>query len=416
MRISQRTRKLTALVSAAAVILGLSACSADAGVDAPPPAQVDSAFPDDTQALLQSAMDRAIAATGSSGAIVGVWAPWSGSWVAGLGSSTPGGAAVTADMTFKAGSTTRSMTCDVLYALVEDGTVTLDDPVTDWVSGVPMDGAITLGQLCDSTAALGSYTDRIASRLTVTPKRNWSPRELLAYGTAQGIGGTAGAAFSDSSTGYLLLGIALEHAARATAAELYQRYVTGPLDLSSTALPNTSTATLHGLLSGDVDGAVACAAPTDVTGLSPSAGFTASGVETNITDLGRYVQALAMGARSYDDKARFDNPLPVGPGAPAWYTAAGGAYQAGSLIGQFGSVPGYLTAAFADSATGMTVAVVLNNSRATPDIVRVLAWELAAIASKAPAADGQTAPNAGLPWTAEDQIVQLASVAVCPIP
>ena len=30
-----------------------------------------------------------------------------------------------------------------------------------------------------------------------------------------------------------------------------------------------------------------------------------------------------------------------------------------------------------------------------------LAWELAAIASKAPAAAGETAPEAGLPWTAQ---------------
>ncbi len=415
MRTSQRTRRLTAWVAAAALLLGVSACSAgqDAGIQTPD--QIDTALPDDTQAQLQAAMDRAMAATGSSGAIVGVWAPWSGSWVAGLGSVTPGGAAVTADMTFKAGATTRSMTCDVLYALVADGTVSLDDPVTDWVSGEPMDADITLGQLCDSTVALGSYTDGIAGRLAATPERVWSPRELLAYGSTA-VSGSPGTAFSDSSTGYLLLGIALEHAARSTAADLYETYVTGPLGLSKTTLADTSDTTLHGLVSGDVDGAVACAAPTDVTGLSPSAGFTASGVETDITDLGRYAQALALGTLPFDDDARFDNPLPVVAGGPAWYTADGGAYQAGSLIGQFGSVPGYLTASFADSVTGMTVAVVLNNSRATPDIVRVLAWELAAIASKAPAAEGRTAPDAGLPWTAEDMAGQLAGAAVCPLP
>lgn len=416
MRISRRTRKLTALVSAAAVLLGMSACSAGGGLEVALPAQVDAALPDDTQAQLQTAMDRAMAATGSSGAIVGVWAPWAGSWIAGLGASTPGGAAVTADMTFKAGSLTRAMTCDVLYALVDEGTVSLDDSVTDWVSGVPMDAGITLGNLCDSTAGLGSYTDGIGARLLVTPDRVWSPRELLAYGTAQGASGTPGVAFSDSPTGYLLLGIALEHASRKTAAELYTQYIAAPLGLDATALARTSTSTLHGLISGDVEGAVACAAPTDVTGLSPSVGFTASGVETDISDLGRYTQALAMGARTYDDEERYGAPFPVVADGPAWYTADGGTYQAGSLIGQFGAVPGYLTAAFADQTTGMTVAVVLNNSRATPDIVRVLAWELAAIASKAPAAEGQTAPAAGLPWTAEDMAGQLAGAAVCPIP
>lgn len=416
MRRFHHTRRLVAIAGAAALLLGVSACAADAELKVDLPAQVDAAFPDDTQAQLQASMDRAIAATGSSGAIVGVWAPWAGSWVKGLGTSTPGGAPVTTDMIFKAGAVTRAMTCDALYAAVADGTVDLDDPVTEWVSGIQLDASLTLGQLCDSTSGLGSYTDRLTGRMLASPARTWEPRELLAYGTAQTPGGPGGTTFSDSSTGYILLGIALEKATGKSAAALYKDDVADPLDLTATTLARTSTSTLHGLISGDADGAVACAAPTDVTGLSPSAGFTASGVETDITDLGRYAQALAIGARSYDDDSRFDNPLPVVADGPAWFTATGGAYQAGDLIGQYGSVPGYLTAAFADKNTGMTVAVVLNNSRAGGDVARVLAWELAAIASKAPAAAGGTAPAAGLPWTAEDMAAQLAGAAVCPIP
>jgi len=41
-------------------------------------------------------------------------------------------------------------------------------------------------------------------------------------------------------------------------------------------------------------------------------------------------------------------------GAPAWYTVAGGVYQAGSLIGQYGSVPGYATAAFSEQHEGLS--------------------------------------------------------------
>lgn len=416
MRRFHSTRRLVALIGAAALVLGLSACAADSEPEVTLPTQVDGAFPDDTQAQLQAAMDQAIAATGSSGGIVGVWAPWSGSWVAGIGASTPGGAKVTTDMTFPAGSLTRAMTCDLLYALVADGTVELDDPVTDWVSGIPQLSEITLGQLCDSTSGLGSYTSRLTGRMLASLDRTWAPRELLAYGVARGTEGDPGTTFRDSNTGYLLLGIALENASGSSASALYEKKVAEPLGLTGTGLSAESTSTLHGLIAGDVDGAVACAAPTDVTGLSPSAGFTAFGVETTVTDLGRYVQALALGARSYDQDARFENPLPAQADAPAWFTARGGAYQAGDLIGQFGSVPGYLTAAFADKNTGMSVAVVLNDSRAGASVVRVLAWQLAAIASKAPAAAGQSAPDAGLPWTAEDMSAQIAAAAVCPIP
>ena len=134
------------------------------------------------------------------------------------------------------------------------------------------------------------------------------------------------------------------------------------------------------------------------------------------TDLGRYTQALATGARPYDTDARFENPMPAAADAPSWFTAKGGTYQAGSLVGQYGSIPGYLTAAFADRNTGMTVVTVLNNSRASNTLVRSLAWQLAAIASKLPAAPGETAPDAGLPWTAEDMGAQVAAAAVCPLP
>ena len=48
-------------------------------------------------------------------------------------------------------------------------------------------------------------------------------------------------------------------------------------------------------------------------------------------------------------------------------------------------MPGYATAAFSDPQSGLTVAVVLNNSGGGAGFAEYLAWELAAIASKAPA-------------------------------
>ena len=227
-----------------------------------------------------------------------------------------------------------------------------------------------------------------------------------------------GAGYQDSDTGYVLLGLAMEKAAGESAADVLKGYVFDPLDLQATSLPlDAMGATLPGTRSGDTpEGAVDCAAPADMSMLSASAGFTAAGAVTDITDLGRYTQALAAGARSYDTDDRLGSPLAASADAPSWFTAAGGTYQAGSLVGQFGSIPGYITASFADRATGMTVAVVLNNSRADGSVGASLAWELAAIASKAPASSGQTAPDAGLPWTAEQYAAAVDAAAVCPLP
>jgi D-alanyl-D-alanine carboxypeptidase len=416
-------RGIAAVTTALALALGIAACAAEPTVDVDIPQAVEGALPDETQQQLQAAVEQAMTAAGASGAIVEVVAPWSGSWTAGLGTTTPGGAAVSTDMQFRVADLTRPMICDVLFALADEGTVALDDPVTKWVNGMPGYDDITLRQLCDSTSGIASYAPPLQSRWLDTPARAWHPKELVAYGLGTERTGTPGSAYRDSDTGYVLLGLALERASMQSAADLIEEYVTEPLALTDTELPTASFdlaasgTALTGLHSApDAAGVMNCTAPADLTSLSSSAAYTAGGVVSNITDVTRYAQALAVGALPYDMTDRYVEPLAAYDGAPAWYTARGGALQVGSLIGQFGSIPGYTTAAFADPATGLTVSVVLNNSGGPAEIGAYLAWELAALASKAPAASGQTAPAAGLPWTAEQFAGEIGAIAICAPP
>ena len=193
-----------------------------------------------------------------------------------------------------------------------------------------------------------------------------------------------------------------------------------PLGLDATSLPGpTAAAPSSNALNGywsqpNADGAWNCSDPGNYTVSSASFGAGDSGAVTDITDLGRYAQALASGALLSEENDRFAAPLPVSADSPTWFTAAGGAYQAGSLIGQYGSAPGYIVGAFADPEAGMSVAVVLDDSGANGIAGAWLAWELAAIASKAPAADGRSVPEAGLPWTAQQMRDNLGTIAICP--
>ena len=412
------------MLVALGLVASLVGCSADKHVELDLPVQSDGAFPDETTQQLTAAVDFAMAASGSTGAIVGVWAPWSGSWVSGVGTQRPGGGAkVDTDMQFRAGKITRAMTCDVLYGVAEDGTVKLDDSVSTYVAGVPQESTITLRELCDGSSGIGSFASQLLPLWLTNPKRVWDPRELAGYGLGEPRTTEPGTAYVDSDAGYVLLGIALERATGRTAPELIQQYVADPLDLVATQLPSPRAVkpadegpVLSGYQSLPIEGGLDCANPLDITELSASVGFTDAGVVTTIADLGRYGQALATGALLADGVDRFDHPLAAYPDAPAWYTATGGAFIAGSLIGQYGAVPGYLTAVFSDPATGLTVALVLNNSAAGAGMAASLAWELAAIASKAPAGAGETAPEAGLPWTAQQYHDAIAAAAVCPLP
>lgn len=408
-------RAATIVAGAVVVALAISACSGTRTVDVAVPEQVDAAFPAETQASLEAAVNFAMAATGSTGALVGVWSPWSGSWVAGVGDAS-------ADDAFRVGNLTRAMTCDVLYQMVAAGTVSLDDEVRDYVPSIAGLDNVTLGMLCDGTSGLGSYSAVLGQEAVELPTRVWNANELAAYGTAGYDPTTAGAAWRDSDTGYVLLGLALQNAAKIPASRLLQDDVFTPLGLGATSLPTGAAApagdpVLTGMLSQPgADGALNCAEPRDMTSMSPSFGFTNSGAVSTLDDVARYTQALATGALVPEGVDRFGDPQPIAADQPSWLTTVGGAVQAGSLIGQFGSVPGYLSASFADPTTGMTVVVVLNNSAASDRVGAYLAWELAATASKAPAADGRTAPDAGLPWTAQQYHDAIAASAVCPLP
>ncbi|AOX46030.1 MULTISPECIES: serine hydrolase domain-containing protein [unclassified Microbacterium] len=411
-----------AIAGASALAVVLSGCTPQASVALDVPAQVDAPLPEATVSELQDAVTTAMAATGSTGAIVGVWAPWSGTWVSGLGTQGPGGAEVTTDLTFRAADVTGAMTCDAVYRLAADGTLSLSDPITQWVSNLPGYEDITLRQLCDGTSGLASYTSVLEGMVLNNPDRAWNPRELMAYGIASPRLNAPGASFGDSATNYLLAGLAVERATGESLAQVISERVAEPLGLDATALPssapaNPAASSLQGYWSQpSPEGVWNCTDPREFTEMSASYGGAAAGAVTDITDLGHYAQALASGALLPDGDDRFASPVPVGGDQPTWFTASGGAFQAGSLIGQYGWMPGYMVGAFADPRTGMSIAVVLNNSGGNKMTSAWLAWELAAIASKAPAAQGQTAPEAGLPWTSQQMRDGILANAICPQP
>lgn len=424
LRSSRRARAVVG--GAVALALALTGCSAsDPEFTYTPPKQVDADLPDDVTAQLQAAVDSAMVASGATGAIVGVWVPWSGKWVAGIGTQSGGeSATVTPDMSFRIADVTRLMTCDVLYGMADKGEVELDDPVVKHVSGVADLVDVTLLDLCNGTSGVGSSESTAKPYWLHTPGREWPPLRLASFGLGADRG-PAHTAYKDSDAGYLLLGLALERISGKTASELIDEYVTTPLQLKSTSLPAPEAAAPkpRPVLDGNYlppaeGGGYDCAAPIDITKSSSSIGFTDSGVTSTITDLGRYVQAEARQALREEgaEPARFAAPLPTSAKAPSWYQATGGALIVGSLIGQQGWVPGYATAAYADPATGFTVAVTLNNSSAGSLIAAYLSWQLAAIASKSPAAKGQTAPEFGLPFTAEQYGQSVADAAICAAP
>jgi len=91
--------------------------------------------------------------------------------------------------------------------LVEEGAVSLDDPVSLWVEGVPLGERITLGRLLDHTSGL--YSSNEAASVRADPGLR-SIHELVAVAREEGSLFCPGQGWRYSNTNYWLLGAVLE--------------------------------------------------------------------------------------------------------------------------------------------------------------------------------------------------------------
>jgi len=419
--VSRRSPIAVAAALGLAASLVLAGCTSSGPSAAP--SQSSAALPQQTAKQLESAVRDAMKQAGASGAIAGVWAPWSGAWTDALGTTTVDGAEpMTTGMNFRIGSLTKSMTCTVLLRLVDDGTVKLDDPVTKYLPRVVGVSGVTLGQLCNNTSGLGDYDPGVVAQFTDNPTRQWVPMELMSDGLAQAGAGAPGEKWSYSNAGFILLGMTLSAATHTSWDELYAKYVFDPLGMSGTTLPSSGTLGIrspapHGYATelDPVTAEAKCGSQFDDTRLSPSMGWTAGGIVSNLNDLKTFAQAFATG--SPFSKARATEqwktvPLP-GSGS-SWQSYGIGGVQVGPFRGHDGEVPGFITSMLSDPKTGLTVVVMLNNSTSGADFAQLLSMQLASIASKAPASSGKKAPSFSLPWSQKQAATALAAATVCP--
>jgi D-alanyl-D-alanine carboxypeptidase len=98
----------------------------------------------------------------------------------------------------------------------------------------------------------------------------------------------------------------------------------------------------------------------------------------------------------------------------SWESYGLGMQMLGPLRGSSGAVPGYLSAMYADPASGLTIVVALNNSTPGPGFAQLLAQRLASIVSKTPAKEKGAKVVASLPWSEQQAVDGMTKSAPCP--
>jgi D-alanyl-D-alanine carboxypeptidase len=158
---------------------------------------------------------------------------------------------------FRIASVTKTFIGVLFLRLARSGILSLDDPASRWLPEFPRSGDFTIRMLLNHTAGLGEYTRRPLDILARDAQREYSNEALLAYMAALEplFVGEPGGQFSYSNTGYVLLGIVAERAARVPLPQLLEEQLFVPAGLEETAWdddhdPPTARATGYGFHRG----------------------------------------------------------------------------------------------------------------------------------------------------------------------
>src|SRR5438874_9161070 len=231
-----------------------------------------------------------------------------------LGANSP----PTVDTHFRIASNTKRMTAAVIVLLAQEGKLSLDDPVSKYVSGVPNGDNITITELLNMRSGLYSYDDdpEFWAILDRDPTKVWSPAEVLAIAFTHSPYFPPGTGFHYSNTNYALLGLVAEKIDGKPLASCFQGRLFGPLGLKDTMLPATGSNTIpdpysHGYLYGgcsfrnltdkpyppDIQAAARAGTlkPDDCTGQNSSYASAAGGAISTANDLAIWIKALVGG-------------------------------------------------------------------------------------------------------------------------
>jgi CubicO group peptidase (beta-lactamase class C family) len=223
------------------------------------------------------------------------------------------GRATTDTTAYRIGSLTKSFTAAAIFKLVEQGRLTLDDPLRKYLPDYST-GEVTIRQALNHTSGLPEYEGKVierwlTARLPITNEYVASTlRELPAR--------PAGRSWNYNNTGFHLLGLVLEKITGTPYHDVVGREITRPLGLRATwmevARPSDVDQSLNYYL---VHGRPQRDSVWDLPGI-----FSAGGMFSSAWDLATFMRALADGrVVGRSSVVQMTRPTTVPDGARADY-------------------------------------------------------------------------------------------------
>jgi D-alanyl-D-alanine carboxypeptidase len=256
------------------------------------------AVSDELAPQLQAALDQSLGdIPGASVAIVSPKGTWFG--VSGLANLETGTAVVPEDR-FQIGSITKTFVATTVLQLAEEGKLSLDDTLDDWLpsavtDSIPNHERITIRQLLSHTSGVADYLDALFLQAQTNPAvflRDWQPEELIALTEGQTPDFEPGESWQYSNTNYILLGAIVEAATNSNVASEIRSRIIEPLELDDTFFAQEEEIPggfVNGYWDFDGDGEL-----NDVTGANMSWAWTTGAMVSNPQDLVSFIKALLV--------------------------------------------------------------------------------------------------------------------------
>ena len=329
----------------------------------PASASAMGALPADLVTTLDQAAQAGFKEAASPGAIVAVRTP-KGTWTKAYGESDPTKKVpMTADMHVRIGSVTKPFTGTLIMQLVEQGKVSLDDPISKYVPGVPNGDQITLKLLGTMRSGVANYSrnDAFVKQLFGDPQKAYTVDQLLSYGYQLSPAFAPGAEFEYSNSNTLLLGKVVEKVTGKTLHEAYQSMIFDPLKLSQTSTPGSNPEMPAPYARGYTLQGVSGTTPADATNYNPSWSGAAGEIVSDAGDMLTFARALGTGQGLLKPATQVTR-------MGTWAPAGGYGFQfacAGGWVGHTGELPGYNVTVWYDTTTDSSVMVAANSDIAS---------------------------------------------------
>lgn len=238
------TRRLllgTAAAGAAALLLAACASPSPAPSTSAAPAATRPPAPEgelspETQEQLQAALDGVMSEYDVTGAAAGVWVPGEGSWTTASGiADLETGLEASTDMQWPLRSVTKSYTVTLLLELVDEGVVSLDDTIDQYVEGVTDGDQITLRELANMSSGNADYVnDDFIASFSQDPDQIYTLDDLNGFMLGKPAEFAPGTEYIYTNANTNLLGAVVESATGQDFADVLNERILEPLGQSGT--------------------------------------------------------------------------------------------------------------------------------------------------------------------------------------